>query len=207
MLSNLDALLSAVVPDCPGSEIENRDNIDATTYCNTDRKINRPGCPGCPGCPGGFDSARDAKILIRALNAAGPAGLDWREGTPNDWDDVRLLAAGEVLYQDRRMVNVLGRRYLAAYAARIIEQGSDIQSPQPTPLIESSAPTSGLVDDREGGHPKGTRIAELIAAGWSPWNAKAVYISELSAAGWSLYDARIQAESEAPTAGGPYRGA
>jgi hypothetical protein len=108
MLSNLDALLSAVVPDCPGSEIENRDNIDAATYCNTDRKINRPGCPGCPG---GFDSARDAKILIRALNAAGPAGLDWREGTPVDWSDDRLLDAGEVLYREGRMVNVLGRRY------------------------------------------------------------------------------------------------
>lgn len=145
----------------------------------------------------------DVETLLHALTAAGPAGLDWREGTPPDWSDDRLLDAGEVLYRDGRMINVLGRRYLAAYAPRVVEQGSGTQSPQPTPLIESSAPTSGLVDDREGGHPKGTRIAELIAAGWAPWNAKAVYISELIAAGWSLYDARIQAESEAPTAGGP----
>lgn len=145
----------------------------------------------------------DVETLLHALTTAGTAGLAWHEGTPPDWSDARLLAAGEVLYQDRRMVNVLGRRYLAAYAPRVVEQGSDTQSPQPTPLIESSAPTSGLVDDRDAGHLKSTRIAELIAAGWAPWNAKAVYISELIAAGWSLYDARIQAESEAPTAGGP----
>jgi hypothetical protein len=116
MLSNLDALLADVVPACPGSKTENRDNTDTATHCNTDRKIYRPGCPGCPGS---FDSARDAKTLIQALNAAGPAGLNWREGTPNDWDDVRLLAAGEVLYADGRMVNVLGRRYLTAQAPRL----------------------------------------------------------------------------------------
>ena len=62
---------------------------------------------------------RDVETLLQALITAGPAGLNWREGTPNDWDDVRLLAAGEVLYQDRRMVNVLGRRYLTTQAPRL----------------------------------------------------------------------------------------
>lgn len=54
----------------------------------------------------------DAETLHRALIEAGAAGLVWREGTPADWDDARLLAAGEVLYSDWRMVNVLGRRFL-----------------------------------------------------------------------------------------------
>ena len=61
----------------------------------------------------------DTEALLQALTTAGPAGLGWREGTPNDWDDVRLLAAGEPLYQERRMVNVLGRRYLATQAPRL----------------------------------------------------------------------------------------
>lgn len=56
----------------------------------------------------------DTETLLQALTTAGPAGLNWREGTPNDWDDVRLLAAGEVLYADGRMVNRNGRRYLSA---------------------------------------------------------------------------------------------
>lgn len=145
----------------------------------------------------------DVETLLHALTTASTDGLAWHEGTPPDWSNDRLLAAGEVLYRDGRMVNVLGRRYLAAQAPRLTDRWSDTTSPQTTPQNAPSAPRSGLVDDREGGHPKGTRIAELIAAGWAPWNAKAVYISELIAAGWSLYDARIQAESEAPTAGGP----
>ena len=59
---------------------------------------------------------QDAKTIHHALGQAGPAGLDWREGTPADWDDARLLAAGEVLYGDGRMVNRDGRRYLREYA-------------------------------------------------------------------------------------------
>ncbi len=61
----------------------------------------------------------DTETLLQAMTTAGPAGLAWREGTPTDWNDGRLLAAGEVLYQDRRMVNVLGRRYLATQAPRL----------------------------------------------------------------------------------------
>lgn len=116
MLSNLDGLLDEAVTGCHGFKNENRDGTDDATHCNQVRKIS---CHGCRGCHGGFDSARDAKTLIQALNAAGPAGLNWREGTPNDWDDVRLLAAGEVLYANGRMVNVLGRRYLTTQAPRL----------------------------------------------------------------------------------------
>lgn len=105
----------------------------------------------------------DADALAHALVEAGPAGLDWREGTPTDWSDDRLLAAGEVLYSDGRMVNVLGRRYRPDCAPAILEGpeypraekapesapyaatgafGADIQPdisdstpPHPTPLI------------------------------------------------------------------------
>lgn len=55
----------------------------------------------------------DADTLITALEQAGHDGLGWGEGTPEDWPDSRLLAAGEVLYANGRMVNVRGRRYIA----------------------------------------------------------------------------------------------
>lgn len=64
----------------------------------------------------------DAEILHRALVQAGPAGLDWREGTPADWTDIHLLAVGEVLYADGRMVSTLNRRY-AAESAPTVELG------------------------------------------------------------------------------------
>ena len=54
----------------------------------------------------------DAHTLHEALMAGGRAGLDWREGTPADWPDDRLLAADEVLYSEGRMVNRNGRRFL-----------------------------------------------------------------------------------------------
>lgn len=60
----------------------------------------------------------DAETLAAALQQAGPAGLAWREGTPGDWSDDRLLAAGEVLYADGRMVNRRERRYAAEAATR-----------------------------------------------------------------------------------------
>ena len=53
----------------------------------------------------------DAETLADALALAGPAGLAWREDTPADWSDARLLAAGEVLYANGRMVNRMDRRY------------------------------------------------------------------------------------------------
>ena len=71
MLSNLDGLLDEAVTGCHGFKNENHDGTDDATHCNQVRKIS---CHGCRGCHGGFDSARDAKTLIQALNAAGPAG-------------------------------------------------------------------------------------------------------------------------------------
>ncbi len=58
----------------------------------------------------------DGAVLHAALAQAGPAGLAWMEGTPADWTGERLLAAGEVLYGDGRMVNRCGRRYLKEHA-------------------------------------------------------------------------------------------
>lgn len=61
----------------------------------------------------------DAEIVYRALEQAGPAGLGWMEGTPADWSDARLLAAGEMLYADGRMVNRADRRFLREHAPPI----------------------------------------------------------------------------------------
>lgn len=61
----------------------------------------------------------DAETLAAALQQAGTAGLTWREGTPADWDDGRLLAAGEALYADGRMVNRHERRYCHTSAPAI----------------------------------------------------------------------------------------
>jgi len=138
---------------------------------------------------------RDAETVYRALVEAGPVGLNWREGTPADWPDDRLLDAGEALYRDGRMVNVLGRRYLAAQAPRLPDQWSDTTSPQTTPQNAPSAPRSGIAidpspapaaDDRmdplhreDADNPHAARVAELIDAGWSPWNAKARARSEV----------------------------
>ena len=58
----------------------------------------------------------DAETIHAALVQAGPAGLAWLEGTPADWTGERLLAAGEVLYGNGRMVNRCERRYLAQHA-------------------------------------------------------------------------------------------
>ena len=58
----------------------------------------------------------DAELLASAIEHAGPHGLGWKEGTPEDWSDARLLAAGEALYSTGRIVSALGRRYTPAYA-------------------------------------------------------------------------------------------
>ena len=58
----------------------------------------------------------DAETIHAALVQAGAAGLAWMEGTPADWTGERLLAAGEVLYGDGRMMSVYGRRYLKEHA-------------------------------------------------------------------------------------------
>ena len=74
----------------------------------------------------------DAEILARALVEAGPAGLGWREGTPASWPVDRLMAAGEVLYQDKRMVNRMDRRYLAT-SAPAIKIGPECHPPAQAP--------------------------------------------------------------------------
>lgn len=61
----------------------------------------------------------DAETLHQYLVQAGPAGLAFHEGTPADWGDARLLAAGEVLYAAGRMVNRNDRRYLQEHAPPI----------------------------------------------------------------------------------------
>mgnify|MGYP001182321361 CR=1 FL=1 len=109
----------------------------------------------------------DAEALHRALVQAGPVGLNWREGTPADWDDTRLLVAGEVLYGDGRMVNVHGHRYAAGYAPAI-EVGPEYP---PADCVPETAPHAAT--DSPPADPLATRVAELIAQGWAPWNARA----------------------------------
>ena len=109
----------------------------------------------------------DAEILYRALVQAGPVGLDWREGTPADWDDTQLLVAGEVLYSTGRMVNAHGRRYAAGYAPAI-EVGPEYP---PADCVPETAPHAAT--DSPPADPLADRVAQLIASGWSPWNARA----------------------------------
>ena len=78
----------------------------------------------------------DAETLAAALQQAGTAGLGWREGTPADWPDDRLLAAGEVLYADGRMVNRYGRRY-GPTSAPAIEIGPEYPQAAEAPEIAS----------------------------------------------------------------------
>ena len=87
---------------------------------------------------------RDAETLHDALIDANAAGLGWREGTPPDWSDDRLLAAGEVLYGDGRMVNRNERRYARQGALRTEPDGGTTPSkpagwPAPT-IAEASGP-------------------------------------------------------------------
>lgn len=74
----------------------------------------------------------DAEIVYRALVQAGPAGLGWMEGTPADWTVERLLAAGEVLYGDGRMMSVYGRAYLKEHAPAF-EWVDDAEAEEVTP--------------------------------------------------------------------------
>ena len=69
---------------------------------------------------------QDAETVYRALVQAGPAGLGWMEGTPADWTGERLLAAGEVLYGDGRMMSVYGRRYLKEHAPPFEWAGDEV---------------------------------------------------------------------------------
>ncbi len=121
----------------------------------------------------------DADDLHRALVQAGTDGLDWREGAPADWSDDRLLAAGEVLYSTGRMVSRHDRRYAAECAP---PPGPDIPPDiSAAPPAESQGTTkacAGKTPDTPPDDPLATRIAQLTAAGWAPWNAEARARSE-----------------------------
>ncbi len=121
----------------------------------------------------------DAETLHHALVVAGPAGLAWQAGTPADWDNTRLLAAGEVLYSDGRMVSAHGRRFAAESAPVGPDIPPDISA---APLAESQGTTTTCTDKTPDmpsdnpappADPLAARVAELIAQGWSPWNARA----------------------------------
>ena len=94
----------------------------------------------------------DAETLHAALVLYGPAGLGWHQGTPADWDDARLLSAGEVLYSDGRMVNRHERRY-GPTSAPAIEIGPEYPPAAETPSAASCAvvaPSANVVPmDRE----------------------------------------------------------
>ena len=81
----------------------------------------------------------DAELLASAIEHAGPHGLGWKEGTPEDWSDARLLAAGEVLYSTGRMVNALGRRYTPACAPSLPEFIPHVWEPENPAQREEAA--------------------------------------------------------------------
>ena len=85
----------------------------------------------------------DAETVHRALVRAGAAGLGWREGTPRDWADDRLLAAGEVLYGDGRMVNRNERRYGPTSVPAIVEV-PEYRPPDEAPPASPAVDTSPL---------------------------------------------------------------
>jgi hypothetical protein len=120
----------------------------------------------------------DAETLHHALVDAGHAGLGWQAGTPADWDNTRLLAAGEVLYSDGRMVSAHGRRYAAECAP---PPAKDIPADTASASPAESQGTTTTWEDKMPDitiDPLAARIAELEAAGWSPWNAEARARSE-----------------------------
>ena len=131
----------------------------------------------------------DAGILYEALQGAGAAGLDWQEGTPQDWPDARLLAAGEVLYADGRMVSRLGRRYATECRPPVPDLANVI------PIDREAYEERAAIMEFDGGLQRGEaerkalalalRAAELQTQGWSAWNAKARAESE-ALPGWEV---------------------
>ena len=123
----------------------------------------------------------DAETLYSALQTAGTAGLGWSEGTPAEWSDTRLLAAGEVLYSDGRMVNRQGRRYATQDAPLSLMKPDMTGQPDisvdilsdPAPDISDNPAASPDIAPDSAPDSIEARIAELIEEGWSPWNAKA----------------------------------
>ena len=85
------------------------------------------------------DLLSDAELLASAIEHAGPSGLGWKEGTPEDWSDARLLAAGEVLYSTGRIVSALGRRYTPACAPSLPEFIPHVWEPENPAQTEEAA--------------------------------------------------------------------
>ena len=81
----------------------------------------------------------DAETLAAALDRAGPAGLGWREGTPPEWPVGHLLAVGEVLYGDGRMVSRWGRQYAAAFSPPMPRFHDAPPAPEIEPAAEVAA--------------------------------------------------------------------
>ena len=81
----------------------------------------------------------DAELLASAIEQAGPSGLGWKEGTPEDWSDARLLAAGEVLYSTGGMVSALGRRYTPACAPSLPAFIPHVWTPETPAQTEEAA--------------------------------------------------------------------
>lgn len=81
----------------------------------------------------------DAEHLAGLLGQAGNAGLGWREGTPPEWNDGYLLAVGEILYSQTRMVNRLGRRYAVAVAPPLPDYSDAGNVPEIAPQVEEMA--------------------------------------------------------------------
>ena len=80
----------------------------------------------------------NAETLAHALADAGPEGLGWREGSPDDWSDIHLLAVGEVLYGDGRMMNAHSRRYAIEHAPAA-EYPVPVEAPETAPLAVHKA--------------------------------------------------------------------
>ena len=120
----------------------------------------------------------DAEALHRALVQAGPVGLAWQAGTPADWSDDRLLASGEVLYGDRRMVSRHGRRFAAESAPVGPDIQQDTASAPPAEIQGTAATCAGKTPDTPPDDPAGRRVAELMAQGWERRNAEARARSE-----------------------------
>ncbi len=85
----------------------------------------------------------DAETLHAALVLYGPAGLGWRQGTPDEWSDALVLACGEVLYSDGRMVNRNDRRYCPGSAPGV-EEAPEYHPPAESSEIEANAATTNV---------------------------------------------------------------
>jgi hypothetical protein len=62
---------------------------------------------------------------------------------------------------------------LANLATAEVSEGQSAIAPTPAILASLATPTAGIAGTRSSAEPLQARIAELIAAGYAPWNARA----------------------------------